>query len=260
MRRRGPRHDRLDVAEAPSRTAHPDLRSVRVDRHRWRATGQAIGAENRDPHLPPIRFGDSPFSDGPRSWSFLPSTGTLGRCPRPLFARIRGQSTASSAQSIWARVTPPRRCGRRLRQRRRGTQAAASCALFMRRSGVQSAGYPSARGRSGAGIIDSSVGGSKRRFPWRVRPVTGRRCALMAGGCRGAPGETAAVRATLRFRLVEGGSGVVVGEVAGQLAGGCRPGLRRSLAFCSTRVGPRGLLRAAGGGGGPRTNQGLLSL
>ena len=41
MRRRDPRHDLPGVAEAPRRTAHPHLWSVRVDRHGRRPAGQA---------------------------------------------------------------------------------------------------------------------------------------------------------------------------------------------------------------------------
>ena len=41
VRRRDPRHDLPGVGEAPRRTAHPRLRSVRVDRHGRRPAGQA---------------------------------------------------------------------------------------------------------------------------------------------------------------------------------------------------------------------------
>ena len=53
---------------------------------------QRLRPETRVPHLPPIRFGDRPCSGGPRlRGSFkLPSTGTLGRCARPIFPAHSG--------------------------------------------------------------------------------------------------------------------------------------------------------------------------
>ena len=48
--------------------------------------------------------GDSSRRAGEERSSGAPRNGTLGRCPRPVFARIRGQSSASSAPSRSGRV------------------------------------------------------------------------------------------------------------------------------------------------------------
>ena len=100
---------------APSRSGTSEFFRTRIaDRGRWPSVLYSastavlrprLGA--LDPHANGRGYSDArwkrPVPDAPPP----SSTGTLGRCPRPVFARIRGQSSASSAQSIWRVSTPP---------------------------------------------------------------------------------------------------------------------------------------------------------
>ena len=113
-------------------------------------------------------------------------------CPRLVFARIPGQSSSSSAQSIWRVSTPPWRCRRKAQVGRRGTQAAVPVRSLCDGPGVHSAGgarvgidrkpaiiggFPSAIEPAfedaTRGITDSNLG--LRGFVWVIGRVKGGR-------------------------------------------------------------------------------------